>query len=130
MLRMLSTMVAGFIAAGCGTAAVAHREADQPRFSPYSTVLGAEELRAAHAVNLIDAIATLRPQFLAASGIASRQPTVIVDDIVFGTVADLRLLRVADVERIQFLSASDAVSRFGRFHDAGAIVVTRRGRWP
>lgn len=116
---------------GCGPTARARRSEDLPGFAARSSILGGEEILASGAGSLLDAIARLRPQFLAASGTPSRPVTLVVDDVVFGTAADLRLLRAEDVARVRYLSATEAVMRFGRGHDAGAIVVTtRRGRRP
>jgi hypothetical protein len=53
---------------------------------------------------------------------------VYVDGVQFGHVRELRSIPADEVERIQFMSATDATIRFGLGHLAGAILVfTRRG---
>lgn len=53
-------------------------------------------------------------------------PTVYVDRARLRGIAELHTIPVEDVERIQFLTASDATTLFGTGHLWGAIIVTTR----
>lgn len=53
-------------------------------------------------------------------------PAVYVDRVRLRGLDELHTVPVEDVERIQFLTASDATTRFGTGHLWGAIIVTTR----
>ena len=54
------------------------------------------------------------------------EPAAYVDQAKLIVLDDLRTIPVQDVERIRFLSASDATTVYGTGHMWGAIVVTTR----
>ena len=54
------------------------------------------------------------------------EPAVYVDRARLRTLAELYTIPVESVESIQFLTASDATTRFGTGHLWGAIIVTTR----
>ena len=93
---------------------------------------GPNRLTAADLVNqqeldLYDAIRQLRGRWLSSRGRGT--PRVVVDGSPRQSgIDELRSLRVSDVQEIEFLSASNATTRFGTGYDAGAILVTTRRR--
>ena len=93
---------------------------------------GPNRLTAADLVNqqeldLYDAIRQLRGRGLTSRGRGT--PRVVVDGSPRQSgIDELRSLRVSDVQEIEFLSASNATTRFGTGYDAGAILVTTRRR--
>ncbi len=82
------------------------------------------------------AIESLRPTWLYHQGNATISnpdplPIVYMDGVRSGDLQELRLLSAEDVDTIRRLSPSDATTRYGTGHLAGAIDVrTRRGRRP
>ncbi len=82
------------------------------------------------------AIRSLRPSWLWRRGNATLsnpdpRPIVYLDGVRTGYLGELRLISADDVETIRRLSPSDATTRYGTGHLAGAIDVrTRRGRRP
>ena len=89
-----------------------------------------------------DIIKQLRPGMLLPRTVTGVEPTasmmakelpgvhVHVDDVRVGTFDILSTIPAAAVASIQWLSATDASTRFGNGHTAGVIVVTTfGGRW-
>ena len=93
-----------------------------------------EELMEVPHSSVYEAVRALRPRWLQARAGASMRnprretPRVYMDGQLFGGVAELWTLLPGEVGEIRFLSASDATTRFGTNHFAGAIVVTTRRR--
>jgi hypothetical protein len=82
-----------------------------------------EELAPLQQLDAYQAIQRLRSRWLVSRGGSS--PTLFVNGARRGGgLGDLRTLRAADVAEMQFLSASDATTRFGTNMDGGAILVT------
>ncbi len=50
-------------------------------------------------------------------------PQVYVDDVRFGPIDTLHGIDGTQIERIEYMSALDATTRFGVGHDGGAIMV-------
>ena len=77
-----------------------------------------------------EAVRALRPRWLLPRNMASLRnqqrhtPRVYVDGQFRGEIDELTRLAPHEVEEIRFMSASDATTRFGTNHIAGAIVVT------
>jgi hypothetical protein len=89
-----------------------------------------------------DIVRQLRPAMLLRRTVTGVEPTpsmmaqelpgvhVHVDDVRVGTFDMLSTIPAAAVASIQWLSATDASTRFGNGHSAGVIVVTTfGGRW-
>jgi hypothetical protein len=99
-----------------------------------SNVLTREDLEAVQVSSVYDAVQRLRPQWmshpLAPSGQPGSNPILVyVDRHQVGTLEELRHLTVDQVEMLEFVSASDATTRYGTGHTSGIIeVTTRRGR--
>jgi hypothetical protein len=95
-------------------------------------VLTAEEISRASGMTAYDVVQQLRPQFLrirtgrSVQGSGQIEPVIYVDNIRSGGLAALRDIRAESVEEIRYIGASDATTRFGTGHMAGAILVRLR----
>jgi hypothetical protein len=95
-------------------------------------VLTAEEISRASGMTAYDVVQQLRPQFLrirtgrSTQGSGEAEPVIYVDNIRSGGLAALRNIRAESVEEIRYIGASDATTRFGTGHMAGAILVRLR----
>ena len=95
-------------------------------------VITLEELANEPSGTLYEAIQRLRPRWLQNRGISNSRtlrPTplqVYLDNAPLGTTGSLRTISVTDVDRVEFMSANDATTRFGTGHDGGAIIVSTR----
>ncbi|HET6681660.1 MAG TPA: hypothetical protein VFG84_10705 [Gemmatimonadaceae bacterium] len=101
-----------------------------------ANVIVRDELASLGSMGTLEALQRLRPRFLqprAASGAMSRSaeyPRVYLDNVRLESVNDLRTVPVSEVFEIRYLDSSDATTRYGTGHTAGAILVTtirRRG---
>jgi len=96
-------------------------------------VITREDLEAAPTSNAYDAVQRLRPQWLTRPTASTLQPggnpiMVFVDRHEFGTLESLRSLNTDQVERIEFVPARDATTRYGTGYPSGIVeVTTRRG---
>ncbi len=97
-----------------------------------SNTLLAEEIAEFPSVTAYEAVEQARPRWLhirSAPTTGSPMPTppvVYLDGLRVGDLMELRRIRANVVEKMQFLSASDATNRFGTNHAGGAILVTTR----
>ena len=94
------------------------------------SLLTAEEIAAAHAdiTTAYDAIARLRPNWLAAHG-ASAYATVFLDGQKYadGDLSSLRTIEAYHITRIRYYDMTQAGARFGlQAREAGAIEVTTK----
>ena len=131
MIGPLRQVVIGVI--GAAVAACASAGTSVPSRSDRDMiVIPAGDPRLNTAENLHGLLARERPQWLTIRGPASITDTgsvvVYQDGIRFGGPESLRQIPVASVASVQFLSASDATTRFGLNHRHGAIVVVSRRR--
>jgi len=110
-------------------------EPGSPRSSSIGMITRADLEQASYA-NAYQAVQSLRPNWLWNSSNATISdpeplPLVYVDGVRSGDLEVLRLVSVNTVDTISRLSPSDATTRWGTGHLAGAIDVrTRRGRRP
>ncbi len=93
--------------------------------------LTAEEIMATSALNCFEAVRQLRPMWLTARSTSLSgerfTPVVFVDRAPQGDVDFLRSIPVQEVERLRFMNARDATTRYGTGYPAGIIeVFTRR----
>lgn len=96
-----------------------------PRSSPTRLVLEDLQDEAVMQLDAYQAIQRLRPRWLQTRG--TTNPMLYVDGVQRGTnLGELRSIRVADVQQMQYLSANDASTRFGTGHGGGAILLTTR----
>lgn len=91
-----------------------------------------EDLAALSQFNAFQVVRRLRPQWLRSRGVANldgRQllPVVIVDRTPRGDPRELQQIAADDVERISFMSARDATTRYGTGYPGGIIEVISRG---
>ncbi len=76
-------------------------------------------------LSVYQAIQRLRPRWLRQR--SNRLPNVYIDGSRrTGGLDDLRSMRTSEVQEMQYLSGSDATTRFGTGNDGGAILVTTR----
>lgn len=105
------------------------RSRPTPRTS--TGVITPTELRDTGASDLYQAIQRLRPQWLVVRGRGSRgargspeRLVIYLDGTRYGAVGSLRQISPSAVAEIRYYSSSEATTRFGTGHTAGAIVVT------
>ena len=106
---------------------------DTPRMARGASVLTAEEIAAAHADNntVYDAVARLRPNWLAAHGTTSLQggteyAVVWVDGQQYGNLNSLRNLPAYQVADIQYYDVTQAGARFGLRAGGGGVIEVRQ----
>lgn len=88
------------------------------------TVLSGLELRQhASEGSLLQLVRAVRPGFLTYRG---RTPTVVIDDVAFGSIRTLDDVSVNAVQEIRLLSASEATLRYGPRHNGAVILVITR----
>ncbi len=101
-----------------------------PRRNP--DVITAAEVADAHVQNAYDAVAQLRPGFLASQGgsTVAHAIQVIVDNMPRGGVSVLRGINASEILEIRRISAAEATQRWGTGYSGGALVVKtlRAGR--
>jgi hypothetical protein len=79
-----------------------------------------------------DLVVHLRPEYLRNRGINNFRSatavtaTVYLNGSAYGGIDSLKNLDAASISQVQYLSASDATTRFGTDHAAGAILVSTR----
>ncbi|MDH3222242.1 MAG: hypothetical protein OEO23_00890 [Gemmatimonadota bacterium] len=98
-----------------------------------SGAITAEELAAVSTSDCLEAVRTLRPQWLRSRAAPTPRdpnptPRVVVDGNARGGLEELSLIPASDVASIDYMSASDATIRFGTGFPGGAIVVRTRRR--
>jgi len=95
-------------------------------------VITREELADLNVDDVMSAVSLLRPQWLRFRPMrtpGSPEPVVgvVIDGQPRGSIADLEMMAIRNVERIRFMTAADATIRYGTGYTGGAIVVTTRG---
>lgn len=91
-----------------------------------STRITAEELDSVAELDLFAAISRLRPQWLR-PGTRGQLPEVVLNGSHQpGGAEMLRNIRASDASELEYMSASDATTRYGTGFTGGAIVVTTR----
>ena len=95
-----------------------------------SDTITVDDLRAANAVNVFDAVRTIRPNWLRARSPNSLQNQgqvqVYFDDTRIGGVDALRSIPTQGIAYIRWFDPISASSRWGLDHEQGAIVVSTR----
>jgi hypothetical protein len=137
-LASLRLVLAAVVCTACLAAAPAPALAQEgsattqhPRARARGDLIKLEEIERSGATDTHELVRRLRPAwFRGARGASSLgvQPTVVVylNGIRHGGPASLRDIPLGHVLEIRFLDASDATTRFGLGHGAGAIdVITR-----
>ncbi len=105
-----------------------------------TSIITHSEIAAVGVASIYEVIEGLRPSMLrsrgrlehqigitpADSGAPSRTIKVYVDGKWIGDPTRLWSIPAAIVDQVQYLTSSDATTRFGTGHDAGAILVTSK----
>ena len=97
-------------------------------------VILAPELMEIQRSNAYEAVERLRPRWLQSRGAGSigtlerDTPRVYVDGQLYGDAETLRQLDIREIQEMRYMSASDATTRYGTNHTAGAILVVTRRR--
>ena len=95
-------------------------------------VLTAAEISQSGGATAYEVIAQLRPEFLRSRGLSSllaaTAPTAVVymDNVQLGGLEVLRTVGAQTISRVEYLSASDATTRFGTDHTGGAILISTK----
>jgi hypothetical protein len=100
-----------------------------------SNQITAKELEGSQHQNAFDLIQSTRPRWLRGRGPQSFTDrgagavVIYLDGTRIGGASTLRRIMASDMEAAEFLSASEAMSRYGMNHSGGAILIqTRRPR--
>ena len=95
-------------------------------------LISAEEIAQTTAKNAYEAIQLLRPNLLRYRGSRGNtvviEPVVYVDNLRYGGMRSLYDISSVTIEKIQYLKATDATTRFGTNHMGGAFVVTTKSQ--
>lgn len=118
-LLMLSLVISTLVAACSGTAT---------RTSGSRDTITAEEVTAARGNTAWEIVSDLRPHFLQPQrgGTAASLPVVYLDGSRLGDIDRLRSISASSIDRIQFIGAADATTRWGTGHVGGVILVHSR----
>jgi len=133
MRFQLWSLLLVLVLAGCGAAATASGGGN-------SNLITSEQLREADpdGLSVYQIIERDRPRWLragrgastfgnAAGGeVSSPFARVVLDGVSYGGIDDLRSLDTDEVDSIEYMSASDATTRFGTGYVSGAILVRTR----
>ncbi|MEJ2504012.1 MAG: hypothetical protein P8177_12005, partial [Gemmatimonadota bacterium] len=94
-------------------------------------VITTDQLQDMPSRTALEAVRRLKPTWLRTRGPdASRTfpMAVAVDGVIQGGISTLSSYRCADLDQIQYLSAREAMLRFGERASGGAILLTTAGR--
>ncbi len=117
------------VLAGCSTTG-----ASSSRSGGSRNLILAEELMEIERSNAYEAVRRLRPRWLQSRGAGSigtlerDTPRIYVDGQLYGEAESLRTLDTREIQELRYMSASDATTRYGTNHTAGAILVVTRRR--
>jgi hypothetical protein len=81
------------------------------------------ELQPLGQLDALQAVQRLRTRWLQTRA-GLEAPVLYVDGTRRGSADELRFLRADEIERMEYMSPSDATTRFGTGHTGGAILVT------
>jgi hypothetical protein len=133
--RILATAMLA-LAIGCASGGASGGTAPGPRQN--SNLISTEEITDAAAANAYDLIQRLRPNFLRTRGAVHGTPNgttnkiEYVDLVVYlnenrlGGTDQLRQISTSDIREIRYFSASEATTKWGTGHSAGAIQIVSR----
>lgn len=118
------------VAAACGTQQVS----SDPYPRRNRSVLTLEEIQAAKGIgwSAYDLVAQLRPEYLRSRGTSSLRDlrpataTVYLDGVRYGNIDTLRTMGGDQIQRIEYINAADATTRYGTDHVGGALLIKTR----
>lgn len=126
--RFLGFLALSLTVAGCAGSGGSSGGSPERAVRGSSTRITEDELASVAELDIFSAISRLRSTWLRAGSRGTR-PEVIVDGSPqSGGVEILRTMRAGEVSGLEFMSASDATTRYGTGYPAGAILVTMRRR--
>lgn len=146
-LRPIIGVVAfGLVAAACASGgsssspAAASGAASSTGRRGNANLITESEIAGANLETIYDVIERLRPNMLRTrgqvgrlsgatdteSGASSSRIRVYLNGSSIGDASMLRGIQAASVKQVDYLSSSDATTRFGTGHDAGAILITSK----
>lgn len=105
--------------AGCASAGSANRPEGASR-----TVIVQEEFDGLGQISPLRAIERLRPQWLRGRG--DETPQLHIDGARRSSLNDLEAYQLTDIARMEYMSATDASTRFGTGYTGGVILVFTR----
>ncbi len=111
------------LAVGLGACASGGGNSSRPAGSSSTRIVRAE-LEPLGQMSALQAVERLRPRWTQSR--AGDSPVLYVDGARRSSVNDLQSIRLNDVEQMEYMSASDATTRYGTGHAGGAIMVTTR----
>lgn len=132
MQRFMLAAVTLLVLGACGPAPVSN----DPFSGRNRNVLLQDEITGSRSIGATayDLLAQLRPEYLRNRGSVSIRDNVqatavvYVDGTKFGALDALRSVSAEHIFRVDYLSASDATTRFGTDHTGGAILITSKTR--
>ncbi len=144
-LRLMSGVLAlGLVASACASGGSSSAPAAAPTSSTprrgSANLITESEITAAGLETLYDVIERLRPNMLRTrgqmgritgaaggeSGASMSTIRVYLNGAPIGDTSALRNIQAGSVRQVQLLSSSDATTRFGTGHDAGALLITSK----
>jgi len=128
--RVLATAMVALAACASGGAGSSHAKQDP-------NVISTEEIATSSASNAYEVIQRLRPNFLRTRGAVHGTPGAtnameMVDLVVYlnenrlGGSDQLRQIAATDIQEIRYFNSSEATTKWGTGHSAGAIQVVSR----
>lgn len=105
--------------AGCASSGSANR----PEGATANRIVEAE-FEGLGQISPLRAIERLRPRWLRTR--SGDDPQLHIDGARRGSLRDLESYQLADIERMEYMSASDATTRFGTGYAGGVILVFTR----
>jgi len=125
--RLAFVLLLAIVAGACATSSGGSGEPRRDR-----NRLTAEDLVPVEGFTAWDAVQRLRPMWLRPGGIrnsanpAGHYPAVFVDQSPFGDLDALNRFRVANIEEIRYMNATDATIRYGGAFQGGVILITMK----
>ena len=130
--RLFTALVSSALLVGCASASTTSGATRNPN------LITAEEIAQNSSSNAYELIQRLRPSFLRTRGAAHGAPmngtntiepveiVVYLNETRLGGSEQLRQLPTTDIREIHYYSASDATTKWGTGHSAGAIQIISR----
>ena len=130
MYRIALAVMLFATVAGCGTG----RASTEPYPSRNRMVLFPDEIAKYGTTGrtAYDMIRLLRPEFLRSRGVVSLRDqtpptaTIYLDGVRYGDLQSLKLISAEQLTSVQYLSGSEATTRYGTDHVGGAILITTK----
>jgi hypothetical protein len=125
----VSVLVALALLAGCATGGEERERAPRQQ----QNLLTEAQIHAGTYQTAFEVVQSLRPSWLRERARSVTNPqgaevAVYLDGVRLGGTGALRQVRVQNISTMQFMTPSDATTRFGTGHAGGAILIlTRRG---